>query len=113
MAPSGNGLPGHAAIASRVGRRRMATADGSGPYPPDGAARRPAYARPIPESETTRRAWIVLLLACMAGFAGALDLSVVFVAFPEIEDAFPDSSTALLSWVLTVYGIVIAALLVP
>ncbi|HYF46658.1 MAG TPA: MFS transporter [Acidimicrobiales bacterium] len=49
----------------------------------------------------------------MAGFSGALDLSVVFVAFPEIEDAFPDASTALLSWVLTTYGIVIAALLVP
>jgi MFS family permease len=49
----------------------------------------------------------------MAGFAGALDLSVVFVAFPEIEDAFPDASSALLSWVLKVYGIVIAALLGP
>jgi EmrB/QacA subfamily drug resistance transporter len=60
-----------------------------------------------------RRAWIVLLLACLAGFAGGLDLSVVFVAFPEIEDAFPDASTALLSWVLTIYGIVIAALMVP
>jgi EmrB/QacA subfamily drug resistance transporter len=60
-----------------------------------------------------RRAWIVLFLACMAGFVGGLDLSVVFVAFPEIEDAFPDASTALLSWVLTIYGIVVAALLVP
>ena len=65
------------------------------------------------EAEVPRRAWVVLLLACMAGFAGALDLSVVFVAFPAIEDAFPDASTALLSWVLTIYGIVIAALLVP
>ena len=55
----------------------------------------------------------MLVLACLAGFAGALDLSVVFVAFPEIEDAFPDASTAQLSWVLTIYGIVIAALLVP
>ncbi len=59
------------------------------------------------------RAWVVLALACTVGFAGALDLSVVFVAFPEIEDAFPEASTALLSWVLTIYGIVIAALLVP
>ena len=56
---------------------------------------------------------MVLLLACMAGFAGALDLSVAFVAFPAIEDAFPEVSTASLSWVLTIYGIVIAALLVP
>lgn len=65
------------------------------------------------EPEVPKRAWVVLLLACMAGFAGALDLSVIFVAFPDIEDAFPDASTALLSWVLTIYGIVIAALLVP
>jgi len=68
---------------------------------------------PAAEAEVPRRAWVVLLLACMAGFAGALDLSVAFVAFPAIEDAFPDASTALLSWVLTIYGIVIAALLVP
>jgi EmrB/QacA subfamily drug resistance transporter len=68
----------------------------------------------VTEGDTVeRRAWVVLLLACTAGFAGALDLSVVFVAFPDIEDAFPDASTALLSWVLTIYGIVIAALLVP
>lgn len=65
------------------------------------------------EAEVPDRAWLVLLLACMAGFAGALDLSIVFVVFPEIEDAFPDASTALLSWVLTTYGIVVAALLVP
>ena len=49
----------------------------------------------------------------MAGFAGALDLSVAFVAFPEIEEAFPSASTAQLSWVLTIYGIVVAALMVP
>jgi EmrB/QacA subfamily drug resistance transporter len=74
------------------------------------------YARPISttaDHAVSSRAWVVLLLACLAGFAGALDLSVVFVAFPEIEDAFPDASTAMLSWVLTTYGIVIAALLVP
>lgn len=56
------------------------------------------------EPEVPKRAWVVLLLACMAGFAGALDLSVIFVAFPDIEDAFPDASTALLSWVLTSTG---------
>jgi len=65
------------------------------------------------EAEVPSRAWAVLALACTAGFAGALDLSVVFVAFPEIEDAFPDASTASLSWVLTIYGIVVAALMVP
>src|SRR4029453_11916049 len=74
------------------------------------------YARSISttaDHAVSSRAWVVLLLACLAGVAGALDLSVVFVAFPEIEDAFPDASAAMLSWVLTTYGIVIAALLVP
>lgn len=55
----------------------------------------------------------MLAVASVAGFAGALDLSMMFVAFPEIGDAFPDTSPALLSWVVTIYGIVLAALLIP
>ena len=42
----------------------------------------------------------------MAGFAGALDLSVAFVAFPAIEDAFPNASDRAALGVLTIYGIV-------
>ena len=52
-------------------------------------------------------------MASVAGFVSALDLSVMFVAFPEIRDAFPEASTALLSWVVTTYSIVVAALLIP
>ena len=63
---------------------------------------------PIP-----RRAWAVLAVTSIAGFAGALDLSMMFVAFPAIADAFPATSPAVLSWVVTVYGIVLAALLIP
>jgi EmrB/QacA subfamily drug resistance transporter len=60
-----------------------------------------------------RRAWLVLGVASLAGFATALDLSVMFVAFPDIRDDFAGTSTALLSWVLTIYSIVVAALLIP
>ncbi|HMQ25580.1 MAG TPA: MFS transporter, partial [Acidimicrobiales bacterium] len=52
-------------------------------------------------------------MASVAGFAGALDLSMLFVAYPAITDAFPSTSPALLSWVVTVYTIVLAALLIP
>jgi len=52
-------------------------------------------------------------VASVAGFAGALDLSMLFVAYPAIADDFPATSDALLSWVVTVYSIVLAALLIP
>ena len=52
-------------------------------------------------------------MASVAGFAGALDLSMLFVAYPAIADDFPATSDALLSWVVTVYSIVLAALLIP
>lgn len=61
----------------------------------------------------SRRAWMVLAVASVAGFSTALDLSVMFVAFPEIRDDFPDAPTGLLSWILTIYSIVVAALLIP
>lgn len=61
----------------------------------------------------SRRAWLVLGVAAVAGFSTALDLSVMFVAFPEIRDDFPDAPTGLLSWVLTIYSIVVAAILIP
>src|SRR3954463_9622286 len=42
-----------------------------------------------------------------------LDVTIVNVAFPSIEKAFPSTSLAGLSWVLNAYNIVFAALLVP
>ena len=41
-----------------------------------------------------------------------LDATIVNVAFPSIQDSFPDSSIGALSWVLNVYNIVFAAFLV-
>src|SRR6185295_9227575 len=42
-----------------------------------------------------------------------LDVTIVNIAFPDIRASFPDSSLAGLSWILTAYNIVFAALLVP
>ena len=55
----------------------------------------------------------MLAVASIAGFAGALDLSMLFVAYPAISDAFPSTPAALLSWVVTIYSIVLASLLIP
>jgi len=54
------------------------------------------------------------LAACLAVACSAfLGVAVVNVAFPSVQSAFPDENLAGLSWVLTAYAVVFAALLVP
>jgi EmrB/QacA subfamily drug resistance transporter len=60
-----------------------------------------------------QRRWKVLLVTAVAVFMSFLDVTIVNIAFPSIEAAFPDASRAGLSWVLNAYNIVFAALLVP
>src|SRR5919198_3962880 len=57
--------------------------------------------------------WKVLLVTSVAVFMGFLDVTIVNIAFPDIEASFPGSSLAGLSWILNAYNIVFAALLVP
>ena len=57
-------------------------------------------------------AWRVLALVCAAAFVSTLDITVVVVAFSDIGKSF-DVSRAQLSWVITVYTITAAAMLVP
>jgi MFS family permease len=59
------------------------------------------------------RRWKVFLVTAVAVFMAFLDVTIVNVAFPSIEAAFPSASLAELSWVLNAYNIVFAALLVP
>jgi EmrB/QacA subfamily drug resistance transporter len=59
------------------------------------------------------RKWKVLAVAAVAVFMGFLDVTIVNVAFPELERDFTDASRADLSWVLNAYNILFAALLVP
>jgi EmrB/QacA subfamily drug resistance transporter len=59
------------------------------------------------------RRWKVLAVTAVAVFMGFLDVTIVNVAFPDIERDFTEASRADLSWVLNAYNIVFAALLVP
>ena len=59
------------------------------------------------------RKWKVLAVTGVAVFMGFLDVTIVNVAFPDIERDFAEASRAELSWVLNAYNIVFAALLVP
>ncbi|WP_051324264.1 DHA2 family efflux MFS transporter permease subunit [Candidatus Solirubrobacter pratensis] len=59
------------------------------------------------------RPWKVLAVTAAAIFMAFIDVTIVNVAFPSIERAFPGTSVAGLSWVLNAYNIVFAALLVP
>src|SRR6201987_6242975 len=60
-----------------------------------------------------QRKWIVSLIVCPGGFMASLDLFLVNIAFPAIGSHFAGASLASLSWILSGYAIVFAALLVP
>jgi EmrB/QacA subfamily drug resistance transporter len=55
----------------------------------------------------------VLVIVSVATFVASLDLFIVNIAFPSIKQEFGGTSDATLSWVLSAYAIVMAALLVP
>ena len=60
-----------------------------------------------------QRKWQVLAVTSVAVFMSFLDVTIVNIAFPDIRASFHDTSLAGLSWILTAYNIVFAALLVP
>src|SRR6516165_9962000 len=60
-----------------------------------------------------QRKWWVALIVCVGVFMSSLDLFIVNIAFPAIGAHFKNSSLASLSWILTSYAVVFAALLVP
>src|SRR3954452_17360345 len=55
----------------------------------------------------------VLILVSVATFVASLDLFIVNIAFPDIRADFVGTTDAGLSWGLSAYAIVFAALLVP
>ena len=55
----------------------------------------------------------VFAIVAVAVFLAQLDLFIVNIAFPAIQDGFPGASISDVSWVLSAYAIVFAALLVP
>jgi EmrB/QacA subfamily drug resistance transporter len=60
-----------------------------------------------------QRKWIVSLIVCTGVFMSSLDLFIVNIAFPAIGRHFGGASLGSLSWILSAYAIVFAALLVP
>jgi EmrB/QacA subfamily drug resistance transporter len=55
----------------------------------------------------------ILVIASLAAFMAFLDATIVNIAFPALQRAFPKQPTASISWVLNAYNIVFAALLLP
>jgi EmrB/QacA subfamily drug resistance transporter len=70
-----------------------------------------------PSSATVRfvmqRKWRISLIVCVGVFMASLDLFIVNIAFPAIGGHFGKASLGSLSWILSGYAIVFAALLVP
>src|ERR1700726_2164344 len=60
-----------------------------------------------------QRKWVVSLIVCTGVFMASLDLFIVNIAFPAIGRHFGGASLSSLSWMLSGYAIVFAALLVP
>jgi len=60
-----------------------------------------------------QRKWRVTLIVCVGVFMSSLDLFIVNIAFPHIATSYHGASLAALSWILSGYAIVFAALLVP
>jgi EmrB/QacA subfamily drug resistance transporter len=57
--------------------------------------------------------WKVLIVVSVGVFMSSLDLFIVNIAFPDIQQSFDGASVANLSWVLNAYAIIYASLLVP
>ncbi|MGA2320658.1 MAG: MFS transporter [Solirubrobacteraceae bacterium] len=60
-----------------------------------------------------QRKWRVSLIVSVGVFMSSLDLLIVNIAFPAIGKHFGGASLGSLSWILSGYAIVFAALLVP
>ena len=56
---------------------------------------------------------LVIFTAALCNFQAGLNLTIMNVAFPALQRSWPDASRASLSWVLSVYTIVTAAVLIP
>ncbi|MGI5450871.1 MFS transporter [Streptomyces sp. CA-243310] len=63
-----------------------------------------------PEAGPARRPGLILAFLCLAGFMTFLDVSIVNVALPTIEDELGISQTAL-QYVVTTYGMVLGGFL--
>lgn len=59
------------------------------------------------------REWKALWLVSLASATSTLDVTLMFVAYPEIIDTFSGTPATQVSWVINAYNIMVAALLIP
>ena len=59
------------------------------------------------------REWKALWLVSLASATSTLDVTLMFVAYPEIVDTFSGTPATQVSWVINSYNIMVAALLIP
>ena len=80
----------------------------------DAAATATAATAPVaaaPDVEISRLAWFTLAIASLAAFMVALEVTVISLALPEIQDGFAGVSIPTLSWIFNAYSIGVASLL--
>jgi EmrB/QacA subfamily drug resistance transporter len=63
-------------------------------------------------SQPSRKRWIVLAVASAANFLTILDLWVVNIAYPALQHDFTPATLSDVSWVLNIYAILLATLLI-
>ena len=68
----------------------------------------------ITETPTTKvfSPWATFTVCAIASYISALDMSIVNVAFFEIQESFPKDSASTIAWVVTAYSILFGSLLV-
>ena len=103
-------MPGHAPppdASTRAARSRTPAAGPADRPPP--AAAPPAASAPPPPA----RPGPAIAIASAATFVAFLDVTVVNIALPDLQRDFDDASLVALSWVVSIYGVLFAALLTP
>ena len=103
-------MPRAAALFARQLLLAAAARDGRSPGRPRVTATRAPRAE---HPETGRRRWAVLAVVSAAQFLIMLDLWVVNIALPALQRDFAPATLSDVSWILDVYAIVLAALLLP
>jgi len=95
---------------SKVARRRAIARPQAREIP---SHQRQARAQHDEPSQSQGRRWVVLAVLSAAQFLTVLDLWVVNIALPALQHEFAPASLSDVSWILDVYAIVLAALLLP
>jgi EmrB/QacA subfamily drug resistance transporter len=73
----------------------------------------PAAAGGEPGDEGAARRWAVLAVVCAAQFLTILDLWVVNIALPTLQRDFAPATLPAVAWILDIYAIGLAGLLLP